>query len=177
MWSHREEGPGSHCLDEPCAIQWSLCRQRINPYLTKIVSVCANQINQSINQWSMLLYLYKEIKALHNLAMPCTCIIMPDPYISDIFNRFFKRDFECINLISLERLLLWRVVQISRLASFWLVIQWTEYVGCCSCTCSCSCYGYDEVLVCLGRVVVYYNNSNLGQNHNYQLINNSTSIN
>ena len=48
VWSHREEGPGSHCLDQPCAIQWSLCAQRINLYLTKIVSVCANQIKLCI---------------------------------------------------------------------------------------------------------------------------------
>ncbi len=38
VWSHREEGPGSHCsIGLP--IQWLLCALRINQYLTKIVKV------------------------------------------------------------------------------------------------------------------------------------------
>ena len=45
VWSHREEGQGSHCLDYPCAIQWSPCAQRTNPYLT-IVAKCVCRSNK-----------------------------------------------------------------------------------------------------------------------------------
>ena len=59
VWSHREEGPGSHCsISLP--IQWALCALRINQYLTKIVSVlyvpinyqCTASISLSI-QWAL----------------------------------------------------------------------------------------------------------------------------
>lgn len=49
VWSPQDKGPWPHYKNQPCAIQQSLCSHHINPYHTKIVSVCANKI-KSINQ-------------------------------------------------------------------------------------------------------------------------------